>query len=500
MMDVSRLGFIKGIVASLGIGALGGGRVFAAPPGWKPPKGANLAFGVVSDTHLRTMHGPSGRPGRNWPHKYFAAALKYFRDQNVDAVVHCGDFAHRGQVEEMRFHARVWNKVFPKNRAPDGHEVVKLFVTGNHDTDGAGYGEFVKNNYPDPEVRAKHVLQTDMAANWERIWGEKYEPVWHKEVKGYHFFGRHYNEPKVALVSCLRLNAAALSESGAQGRPFFYMQHSRPLWDVRKVLLRLSRGARPMSFFGHNHWSASSWNVIALYRGNVPCIQVPSCEPRGCGGLVGDAWITKASLSRDDQVCKGRQGYIVRVYDDMIVISRREFGAGGSLGEDWVMPFGVVSPHPFSREGLKKAAGEPQFPNGAKLSVKLEKGVGVGGKVGKGVGERRDSNLELELKTPTDLHISIPLANGNPKCRVYAYEVAIKQVAADNAATGKSAEILKAVYAAGVNLGMGHEPNKGVTTLEIGRSELPKGGKFVVSVTPLTSVGTRGRPITANVF
>ena len=472
-MDVSRLGFIRGVIASLGFGTLCGGRIFAAPPGWKPPKGANLAFGVVSDTHLRTMHGPGGRPGRNWPHKYFAAALAYFRKQNVDAVVHCGDFAHRGQVEEMRFHARVWNKVFPKNLAPGGHEVVKLFVTGNHDTDGAGYGEFVKNNYPDPEVRAKHVLQTDMAANWERIWGEKYEPVWHKEVKGYHFFGRHYSESKVALVSCLRLNAAALSESGARGRPFFYMQHSRPLWDVRKVLLRLSRGARPMSFFGHNHWSAASWNVISLYKGCLPCIQVPSCEPRGCGGLSGDAWITEASLTRDDQVCKGRQGYIVRVYDDMIVISRREFGAGGSLGEDWVMPFGVVSPHPFSREGLKKSAGEPQFPNGAKLSVKLEKRVG-------------------------ELHISIPLANGNPKCRVYAYEVEIRP--ADSALATYSPSVMKAVYAAGVNLGMGHEPNKGVTTLEIGRSELPKGERFVVSVTPLTSVGTRGRPITANVF
>ena len=34
-----------------------------------------------------------------------------------------------------------------------------------------------------------------MAANWERIWGEKYEPVWHKEVKGYHFFGRNHNVP-----------------------------------------------------------------------------------------------------------------------------------------------------------------------------------------------------------------------------------------------------------------------------------------------------------------
>ena len=461
-MDVSRLGFIRGVLASMGLGALGGGHLFAAPPGWTPPKNANLVFGAISDTHLRTVHGPSGRPGHNWPHKYFAAALTYFKEQNVDAVMHCGDFAHRGQVEEMRFHAGVWNKIFPKNLAPDGHEVVKLFVTGNHDTEGAVYGDFVKKNYPDPAVRAKHVLQTDMAANWERIWGEKYEPVWHKEVKGYHFFGRNHKVQKEELVSCMRRYATVLSESKTKGRPCFYMQHSRPLWDVRKLLRNLCRGCVPVSFFGHNHWSASSWNVISLYGGNVPCIQVPSCEPRGCGGLVGDAWITKAKIEKTDQACKGRQGYVVRVYDDMLVISRREFGAGGSLGEDWVMPFGKVSPHPFSREGLKNAAGEPQFREGAKLVVE----------------ESKEEGKEVK--------ISIPLANGNPKCRVYAYEVEI---------AGQSGAVRKAIYAAGCNLGMGHEPHGGVTTLLVGKSELPKGGRLSVSATPLTSVGTRGKLI-----
>ena len=74
-MDVSRLGFIKGFLASMGLGAIDGGSLFAAPPGWTPPKNANLVFGVISDTHLRTRHGSSGRPGRNWPRKYFAAAL-----------------------------------------------------------------------------------------------------------------------------------------------------------------------------------------------------------------------------------------------------------------------------------------------------------------------------------------------------------------------------------------------------------------------------------------
>ena len=446
----------------MGVGALGGGRLFAAPSGWTPPKNANLVFGVVSDTHLRTTYGPSGRPGRRWPHKYFAAALAYFREQNVDAVMHCGDFAHRGQVEEMCFHARVWNRIFPKNLAPDGHEVVKLFVTGNHDTDGAGYGSFVKNKYPDPEVRAKHVLQTDMATNWERIWGEKYEPVWHKEVKGYHFFGRNYQETKEELVSCLKRHADGLSESKAKGRPCFYMQHTRPLWDVRKLLRHLCRGCVPVSFFGHNHWSASSWNVISLYKGGVPCIQVPSCEPRGCGGLVGDAWITPAKIERTKQVCKGRQGYVVRVYGDMLVVSRREFGAGGSLGEDWVMPFEKITPHPFSREGLKKAAGEPQFRAGAKLVIE---------------------QVQEEGK---EIKISIPLADGNPKCRVYAYEIEI---------AGQAGVLRKAVYAAGCNLGMGHEPRGGVTTLQVGRAELPKGEKLAVSAVPLTSVGTRGKAI-----
>ena len=457
-MDASRRGFIRGILASLGLGSLGGGCVFAVPPGWKPSRNVNIVLGVISDTHLRTEHGPGGRPDRNWPDKYFAAALEYFKAQNVDAVVHCGDFAHRGQVEEMLFHAQAWERVFPKNLAPDGHKVEKLFVTGNHDVEGATYGSFVAENYPDPDVRAKHVLQTDMTDNWERIWGEKYEPVWHKEVKGYHFFGRNHSVSNEELMSCLKKWSKALTESKARGRPFFYMQHFRPLGDTRDVLRRLCCGCIPMSFFGHNHWSASNWNVVSLYHGGLPCIQVPSCEPRGCHGLADDAWITSGKLEKTPQVGKGRQGYVVRVYDDMMVIERREFAQGGILGSNWVMPFGDRTPHPFSREGLKKVIGEPQFRADAKLVV------------------------EDGFASP-HLCIKIPLADGNSKSRVYAYEVKVD---------GGGAPLLRAVYAAGCNLGMGHEPNGGTTTLVIEKSELPKGENLTISVTPLSSLGTRG--------
>ena len=82
----------------------------------------------------------------------------------------------------------------------------------------------------------------------------------------------------------------------------------------------------------------------------------------------------------------------------------------------------------------------------------------------------------------------IPLADGNPDSRVYAYEVV---VIGDEGAP----KLHKAVYAAGCNMGIGHEPNGGVTTLEIAKDELPPGESLTFAVRPLTSLGTLGRPI-----
>ena len=45
--------------------------------------------------------------------------------------------------------------------------------------------------------------------------------------------------------------------------------------------------------------------------------------------------------------------------------------------------------------------------------------------------------------------------------------------------------------------GSGHEPNNGVTTLEMPMAELPTGKALTVAVRPLTSLGTVGKPIAA---
>ena len=55
---------------------------------------------------------------------------------------------------------------------------------------------------------------------------------------------------------------------------------------------------------------------------------------------------------------------------------------------------------------------------------------------------------------------------------------------------------LRATYAAGINMGIGHEPNGGVTTIDIPRAPLSEGERIVFSATPLSSLGTRGTPIT----
>ena len=51
------------------------------------------------------------------------------------------------------------------------------------------------------------------------------------------------------------------------------------------------------------------------------------------------------------------------------------------------------------------------------------------------------------------------------------------------------------LYGGRVHMGIGHEPNGGVTTLEIAKDELPPGKTLTFAVRPLTSLGTSGKSI-----
>ena len=57
------------------------------------------------------------------------------------------------------------------------------------------------------------------------------------------------------------------------------------------------------------------------------------------------------------------------------------------------------------------------------------------------------------------------------------------------------ARYFKSEYFSGVNSAVGHEPNHGVTSVDILISGLPAGKKLTIAVRPVSSLGTKGKSI-----
>ncbi len=199
-----------------------------------------------------------------------------------------------------------------------------------------------------------------------------------------------------------------------------------------------------------------------------------------------------------------RQAMVVNVYDDMVVFERHEVGEGGKLGPDWVLPLGECKMengkckeaekgkacHPFSREGLLKTIGAPEFPPKAKLEVSSDRISKIDRieSVGKRAQNGNPDNRVNPVKNEPALHVKIPMADGSPASRVYAYNVV---VVGDDI----KARYFKSVFFSGVNSGIGHEPNGGVTKVDMPLSQLPAGKKLTIAARPLSSLGTKGKAI-----
>ena len=484
---ITRREFVKDSLAALGFLALPGG-LWAAPTNWKPAKKPNLVFGILSDTHLQS--GWDGvTPHDGFPLTYVTNAMKLFRERNIDAFMHLGDAAHRGKNVEIQYHRDIFEKFFPYGKAKDGHKVEKLLVVGNHELYGnvaAGAGAWAPHIWKDPVERAKHVLCGDLPKHWEQVWGEKYEEVWHKEVKGYHFFGRHWETDETKLAEFVNAKAGECSLKGT--KPFFILSHERNHFAFFNALREYTNA---VAFCGHWHMSNADWKTIFLGDFGFsffPTIQVGACRMDGANYLDSKERLAKGDLTIkqidhptawSEGKYPSRQAMIVNVYDDMVVFERHEVGKGGKLGPDWVLPIGECKPHPFSRDELKKTIGEPQFGEKAKLVV--AKGMQAT-KAIKGT-KKGDS-----VASVPSLKIKIPMADGNPESRVYAYEIVV-------VGDDPKAKLFKNAFFEGANAGVGHEPNRGITEVEIPAAELPAGKKLTIAVRPVSSLGTKGKTI-----
>jgi len=402
MEAFSRRNFI-GACASFG--ALAGRRMFAVPNAALPK--VNLRFGVISDVHVRDDSDHDDRT--------FKKALAYFRDNGVDGVLIAGDIADRGRISQLQYAADAWYSIFPDDKAPDGRRVEKLFVYGNHDVLAWKWGaNAARQNDPALIADAIGYSQESIAKTWEKCFREKYEPIWIKDVKGYKFIGRHWGHSD-RLEAFFAAHADELNGS----RPFFYTQHDHPrntcigtwAWghDKGESTKALSAFPNCVAFSGHSHYTLTDERTVwqgAFTSINTSSLRYTSLDynlrENASGNSFGyNAWKVRRA-NADVPTGDGRQGMLIEVGDDAIVIHRREFVWGESLGDDWVIPVQASENGPFnfaSRAAKRKA---PVFAPEARAKAALESG--------------KDGEKFVT--------VTFPAARTVDKCRVFEYEVA----------------------------------------------------------------------------
>ena len=367
------------------------------PQGTEP----DMRFGVVSDVHVREVTGLYGTEA-------LVKAFAWFRDQGADGVVIAGDMADYGLVAQLQCVADAWEKAFPGGKGSAGKPVEKLFIYGNHDIEGFKYTKIK----PAPE----DAIATDRAAAWERVFKEPYEPIWKKTIKGYTFIGAHWDvwQGVSAIEPYMKEHAAELRGD----RPFFYIQHPHPkdtchgpwAWgcDDGIASRALSQFPNAIAFSGHSHhpltdersiWQGAFTSIgTASLRYIDPIYGRENAGPHALDDLKQMPFVDQFS---------GKEGMLVSVYGDRIVIERRDFVYDGKLGPDWIIPLPAANAKPFDFKVRAANAVAPQFPAGAKVTVAGP----VDGKDRKG-------------RTVKQLTVTFPAAlHGGGQTRAYDYEV-----------------------------------------------------------------------------
>ena len=463
-MQTSRRDLLKVAGAFGALGLVPGRALFGAavPAGRGKP---NLRLGIVGDLHVNCKAETAA----------FRAALVHFRAANVDGVILTGDMANTGLTDQLEMVGEVWREVLPDDKAADGRKVEKLFIYGNHDTDGYGKEDLARL-YPDEKERDRHYLTAHQAESWERVFGEPWKGVWAKTVKGYVIIGAHWGHEKEVGPFL----AAEGEKLGLKGRrPFFYVQHPHLKDTVQGPWAwgqddgssgdALTHYPNAVAFSGHSHYSLTDERTIwqgytftAVGTSSLGYIYAQDRRENGESPVGGEMPLLNERASS--------QGMLMEVYDDRIVLQRLDFTTGGKLGADWVVP--LDGSRPYNREKRAARAIAPEFAEGARVEVSRAMG-------------RNRAGASSDQVT-----VAFPPALDSKTSRVFDYEVralvydedvdhetcARRVLATDFhlPLTRRAKELQKCVFAA---------------------SDLPSGRWIRFAVRPIECYGRKGREI-----
>lgn len=507
-MLASRRSFLIGGAAFGTLGAFGGSRFIFAATGCKKGESPRLRFGVVSDIHI-TRVGANERMEAFGNNLTFRHALEWFREQNVDAVVIAGDMADRGLDDNLMPVAEAWYSVFPNDRYPDGRPIEKVFVTGNHDWEGYKYGDAARKLHPDKAELDRHVLKFDMPGFWEKAFHEPYAPIYQKKIKGYTFIGAHWDMGGFGKETGKEVYAFGrihdfMSHHGKDidpALPFFYVQHPHPkntcygpwAWGRDKGIATktLSSYANAIAFSGHSHYTLT--DERSVWQGAFTSVGTSSlrytglpyneCPPAGYensrAGAKKEWRIDAEKLLGRFSTGDCRQGMLWSVYDDCIVVRRREFLSNLDLGADWVLPLPASESRPFAFAEHAKRLRAPEFAAGAALDVSVTTAKNRGGK-------SKDGKDVIPARKKSAYKVVAPLVVADESARVFSVEFTAE------AADGK--KFTKRVIAGGFNHSLKHK-NAGQKTVCLFARDALGSGDVCFTATPVNCFGARGKLI-----
>lgn len=496
-MNITRRFFIGGAAS---FGAFGGCRMFS-DEGFRSSGKPKIKFGVVSDIHITKVG--EGEKMSAWGNNLtFKHTLEWFRDQGVDAVLIAGDMADNGMVEQLQAVAQAWYAVFPNDCAIDGRKVEKVFVYGNHDWEGWRYGDHAARKYPDEAERNKHILAKDYGGWWQKIFNEEYSPIYIKDVKGYKFIGQHWDRMGWGKECQFGLLGGFMDKVATQidpAHPFFYVQHPHPkdtcygpwAWghDTGHVTGVLSKFPNAVAFSGHSHYSLT--DERSVWQGAFTSVGTSSLrytgEPYDARPPVGyentgteKGWKYDAvKMMRRINAGDCRQGMLWEVYEDCMVVHRREFLSNLDVGPAWVIPT-ATSERPFAFAMQSNRFNAPQFVPGGELTLERKQLKNRGGK-----GRKKEDGEIASIKKDAVV-INFPPIIGNVNARIWDYEV--------TAQLADGTRKTKLVMAENFHHALGYTSVRKDTCV-FALDELAK-GEVAFTVTPQNCFGKQGKSLT----
>ncbi len=556
---ISRKDFISGALASLGLGALARRPIFAVEGGtdFGEPE---LVIGVVTDTHfqgdyvpgrgfwkMRSHDSPWYQDGPFWK------ALKYFQHNNVDAVMHCGDFADCGVWREMIFHSDAWKEVFGEystiDGTPTGKKVDKLFVLGHPDASGGEkkfpttppYGvldHLAPKANPD-ESRFSYwgpewVEYLRARDSWDDLWGEPYRDHWHKTLTGrqtgkkYHFFGcyrpdyhsaadnsedyRHLHDMQANLIERARTDPSYTDATYGQmydpefdTKPFFMLMHAWPHGNKAGNLLAQYRNG--ITFYGHGHYnligtpfsfegSNAQQKAFCVKAGMMKRNYSTLSEVNAnLGGGFGDGRASGAGTVNMNH------GWLLKIYSGHIVLHPVDFSCffpGDSNNRTAKTRPSLHDHHcaPLGADFVLPIRFDYTPQTHPLSSANYRQTVIANG------APQFSPGAKLSLRYEADAAVlTIPRAAGNISidhtgCFESDGIVTGTRVLGYNVEVAGATVYRSSVYAKGCHGGIGEniEDNAGITEFRIPLDKMP-GGSVKISVWPRSPWGTRGKPI-----